>query len=81
MKDTGNPIDMDGLRLIGLGRVPACAECPRYQDLVAAYTEPALRGSRLSAVPKNCAHAYCAPLARRYGVPPVTTWDLRRVAS
>ena len=80
MKDSKSHIDMDGLRLIGLGRVPACSGCPRYHDIVAAYTQPALRGMRLSAVPKQCAHPYCAPLAQRYGArPPAPAWD--RVAS
>ena len=81
MKNRKSHIDMDGLRLIGLGRVPACSECPRYHDIVEAYTQPANRGMRLSAVPKQCAHAYCAPLARRYGARPASFWDPRRVAS
>jgi len=63
-------INLDGLRLMGLGRIPACASCPRYRDLVVAYQRPVEGGSALAAVPKSCLHAYCAPLARRYGVQP-----------
>jgi len=81
MKITNNRLDMDSLRLIGLGRIPACASCPRYQDLVEAHTQPVRRAVGLSAVPKSCAHAYCAPVARRYGAAPAAAWDLRRAAS
>ena len=81
MNDVRNNIDMDGLRLVGLGRVPTCSECPRFHDLVAAYEQPALRGAQLSAAPRQCAHPYCAPLARRYGALPRPVWDLQQVAS
>jgi hypothetical protein len=79
MRTTKNNIDLDGLRLIGLGRVPACAECPRYGDLVAAHhRQPAKREQPLASAPKSCMHAFCAPLARRYGAPARQTWDPRR---
>ena len=81
MKDATNRTDMDGLRLIGLGHVPACAECPRYRDIVAAYEQPDLRGAPLAAVPRECSHAYCAPLARRYGARPMIRRSDSRVAN
>ena len=71
---------LDKLRLIGLGRVPACAECPRYRDLVAVYKNPALCGTTLAAVPKGCPHAYCQPLAQRYGAYVEPAWTQRRAA-
>ncbi|MHC4416915.1 MAG: hypothetical protein ACYS0G_16735 [Planctomycetota bacterium] len=57
--------DLDGLRLIGLGRVPRCTGCPRYQILVDAHEEGAT-GRRLPPVPAYCTHQICAPLATRY---------------
>ncbi len=59
-------VELDGLRLIGLGRVPFCARCPRYADLVDRYMEPRQPAARLANVPKDCVHRYCAPLAERY---------------
>ena len=60
--------ELDGLRLIGLGRVPACGTCPRYRDLVARFMDPAGQPAVLAPVPGTCEHAYCTPLAERYGV-------------
>ena len=62
--------ELDGLSLIGLGRVPACAECPRYRDLVARYMSSSRSKTALAAVPATCEHLYCAPLAERYGKEP-----------
>ncbi len=63
-------IELDGLRLIGLGRVPLCARCPRYADLVNRYMEPRQPAARLAKVPAACVHPYCAPLAKRYDASP-----------
>jgi len=61
--------DPDGLRLVGLGRIPRCADCPRYTALVAAFherREGATPSRRLPAAPATCGFEACAPLARRY---------------
>lgn len=63
-------IELDGLRLIGLGRVPLCARCPRYADLVNRYMGPRQPAARLAKVPAACVHPYCAPLAKRYDASP-----------
>jgi len=59
------PLDKDGLRLLGLSRVPRCAACPRLDALLAAH----LTGTPL-AVPwpapaACCREQICAPLVRR----------------
>jgi hypothetical protein len=62
----------DGLRLVGLGRIPRCTECPRYAALVAVYLERRNGGTtarRLPAAPASCGFQACAPLAKRYGAP------------
>jgi len=62
----------DGLRLVGLGRIPRCADCPRYSALVEAFherREGATASRRLPAVPAACGFEACAPLARRYAAP------------
>jgi hypothetical protein len=59
-------VELDGLRLIGLGRVPRCRRCPRYADLVEHYVDPPTAATGLAAVPADCDHCYCAPLASRY---------------
>ena len=62
--------DLDGLRILGLGRIPRCADCPRYDQLRRSHRaggseQPPIR-SALPAVPSHCAFQFCAPLARRY---------------
>lgn len=59
--------ELDGLRLIGLGRIPACSRCPRYHDLVGRYLDAQPCSAPLAAIPASCEHPYCAPLAVRYG--------------
>ena len=61
---------LDGLRMLGLGRIPLCADCPRYRQLRQAYRvsdrqQPRIH-SLLAAPPGPCSVQYCAPLARRY---------------
>jgi len=59
-------VELDGLRLIGLGRVPRCARRPRYAGLVKHYVDSRSALPQLARVPADCAHRYCAPLAKRY---------------
>jgi len=59
-------VELDGLRLIGLGRIPRCKDCPRYADLVESYLDPLKHGAGLASAPAGCADQYCAPIARRY---------------
>ena len=59
-------VELDGLRLIGLGRVPRCRRCPRYANLVEHYVDSRAATTRLAKVPADCVHCYCAPLAKRY---------------
>ncbi len=60
-------VALDGLRLIGLGRVPRCGRCPRYADLVERYVDSHARRAGLAAPAPECDHRHCDPLARRYG--------------
>ncbi len=63
--------DIDGLRLLGLGRIPRCERCPRYAALCSGYLASKAEHGRLLAVlprvPDYCHSPYCAPLAVRYG--------------
>ena len=58
--------EMDGLRLIALGRIPRCGDCPRYRALLAAERDEAVSAAPLPAIPAQCTWQVCAPLARRY---------------
>lgn len=59
-------LDKDGLRLLGLSRVPRCAGCARLDALLAAHRT----GERLAvpwpAAPACCREQICAPLVRRF---------------
>jgi hypothetical protein len=57
--------DLDGLRLIAVGRIPRCGSCPRYRALVEAAGGGGARGAVLPAVPQKCSHQVCAPLVDR----------------
>jgi len=64
--------DEDGLRLMALGRIPRCADCPRYRALVDGHQE--CRGGRvpsaaMPAVPGYCHFQVCAPMAARLDKP------------
>jgi hypothetical protein len=75
-------VELDGLRLIGLGRVPRCTRCPRYANLVEHYVDSRAATTRLAPIPADCEHCYCAPLARRYNAsPPQLPLVEARVAS
>jgi len=63
-------VELDGLRLIGLGRMARCARCPRYADLAERYVDTRPAAERLADVPRDCTHPYCAPLAKRYDAAP-----------
>jgi len=62
--------DPDSLRLAGLGRIPRCEACPRYEALVSAH-QRSRAGRRpadpLPAVPGLCAFQACAALVPHYG--------------
>jgi hypothetical protein len=58
--------DVDGLRLFALGRIPRCTHCPRYRALVRVHSDGLSPARTLPAVPNDCAHQVCAPLADRY---------------
>jgi len=64
--------DPDSLRLAGLGRIPRCESCPRYEALVSAH-ERSRAGRRpavpLPAVPGYCGFQPCAALVPHYGWP------------
>ena len=58
--------DLDGLRLLALGRIPRCGGCPRFEALVDGHDGgDELRGP-LPDVPEYCTHQVCAPLVIRY---------------
>lgn len=57
--------DLDGLRLLALGRIPRCADCELYNSLVAIHTGGLDRDTSLPAPPEGCTHQVCAPLATR----------------
>jgi hypothetical protein len=57
--------DIDGLRLMALGRIPRCAACDLYHELMALHDDGSRRPSRLPQPPASCKHKVCAPLAVR----------------
>jgi hypothetical protein len=58
--------DEDALRLLGLSRIPRCAECDRLDALrVAHETREPLTGP-LPPVPSGCGDQVCRPLIARY---------------
>ena len=74
--------DLDGLRLLALSRIPRCGSCPRFGSLVEAYVaaqEDERPSRELGAVPANCTHQVCAPLAERFR-PAQTVGSRARVA-
>ena len=62
--------DLDGLRLLALGRIPRCGNCARFAVLAEAHERgTAIRGE-LPDVPENCTHQVCTPLIVRYETGP-----------
>jgi hypothetical protein len=57
--------DLDGLRLIALGRIPRCARCELYRGLLSMHAGAIDRPGSLPAPPEGCTHQVCAPLASR----------------
>ena len=57
--------DLDGLRLIALGRIQRCANCDLYQELLALHADGSRLPSRLPQPPAGCKHRVCTPLAVR----------------
>ncbi len=57
--------DLDGLRLIALGRIPRCVGCELYGSLLRIHSGALERPSGLPAPPAACTHQICAPLASR----------------
>ena len=58
--------ELDGLRLLALGRIPRCGVCPRYAALTDAHARGTGIRGRLPKVPECCTHQVCAPLVARY---------------
>jgi len=56
----------DGLRLIGLSRIPRCAVCPRFHALAVGVGRAAEDAPPLPHVPDSCHHQVCAPLVAHY---------------
>jgi hypothetical protein len=73
--------DLDGLRLVALGRIPRCTHCPRYHALVAAHWSKAHGQAHLPSVPEYCHHPVCAPLAVRIGLDEARGGDRPRYAA
>jgi hypothetical protein len=61
--------DLDGLRLLALSRIPRCGTCPRFRALVDTHDNGSRLRDDLPAVPENCTHQVCAPLAARWTEP------------
>jgi hypothetical protein len=60
-------VELDGLRLVGLGKISRCTGCPRYHSLVDAYSSGRDTKVDVAAARAGCPHHYCKPLAKRYG--------------
>jgi hypothetical protein len=58
--------DLDRLRVLGISRIPRCAECPRLPALAAAVRGSRPSAERLPAPPGGCRHEVCKPLILRY---------------
>lgn len=58
-------LDKDGLRLLGLSRVPRCAGCARLEALRLAHRTGTCLAVPWPAAPGGCREQICAPLVRR----------------
>jgi hypothetical protein len=70
------PLDKDGLRLLGLSRVPRCAACARLDALLVAHRTGTRLATPWPAPPKGCREQICAPLIRRLAPVTATRHDL-----
>jgi len=57
--------DLDGLRLVAIGRIQRCADCDLYHELLALHADDSRMLSSLPKPPAVCKHKVCAPLAVR----------------
>lgn len=88
MKDVAATLsrrDVDGLRLLGLSRIPRCASCPRLEGFLAAFEAGRPLTAPVPAPPSDCDYRICAPLVPCYFRPPScrskgTTDDVRAIA-
>jgi hypothetical protein len=58
----------DGLRLLGLSRIPRCAACPRLAALWTTHENRLPVLASLPPAPPTCTHRVCAPLINRFGL-------------
>jgi len=58
--------DMDHLRLLGISRIPRCANCPRLPALAAAVKRGPGGCAPVPDAPRGCRHEVCRPLILRY---------------
>jgi hypothetical protein len=67
MRRAGGEIhtEKDGLRLLGLSRIPRCSVCRRFEALKTAYDSGLHLAEPLAPVPPNCPHEHCRPLISR----------------
>jgi len=56
----------DDFRLLGLSRIPRCADCAVLRRLVQAFEAAVATGLPWPAAPGNCRERVCAPLVRRF---------------
>jgi hypothetical protein len=77
--DERAPLDKDGLRLLGLSRVPRCAGCARLDALLVAHRSGRSLPVPWPAAPACCREQICAPLVRRLAAGRATRNDLREL--
>jgi len=58
--------DLDGLRLLALGRIPRCGSCPRFGALADAHARGTKICGLLPDAPDHCTHQVCSPLMIRF---------------
>ena len=70
--------DLDGLRLLALGRIPRCGSCPRFDALAEVHARGIRVHGLLPDAPEHCTHQVCAPLIARFecGLEEETTKDV-----
>lgn len=62
-------IDDDGLRLLGLSRIPRCADCDVLDALRVAHETREPLAKPLPPTPPGCGDQVCRPLVARYQRP------------
>ena len=58
--------EMDQLRLMGISRIPRCADCPRLPAMAAALRRTPGTCAPLPDRRSDCTHEICRPLISRY---------------